>query len=253
MATKKVQAKKATDRKGQVKTNVKKFHDGLLQTSEDLLKGSIEAGAKWQDLLAKTIKKSEPIAEKNIDIIFDTAEKIRGEVSTGTTRVKTLLGVDDNLFSDLKDKVTNNTIIKRFRGEVEEIVEEVSDVKIVKKAKKMAVKAKVEIQDAIEDIKEDVTEVADTIKSKITDVTSDTVKTDLKVINGIGPKLEEVLNAAGIQNYSDLVKASKSDLRKILDQAGSRYKMHNPEDWKAQAKLAAANKMDELKAWSKSK
>ena len=91
----------------------------------------------------------------------------------------------------------------------------------------------------LEDIKEDVTEVAQTIKEKVSEITNTTaVKTDLKVINGIGPKLEQILNDAGINNYTDLTKASKKDLQNILDQSGPKYRMHNPEDWKAQAKLA---------------
>lgn len=253
MATKKAKTNNVTERKVQVKDNVKKIHDGLIKTSEDVLTGTIKAGEKWQGLVAKTIKKSEPIAEKNIDILFDTAERIRGGVETSASRMKDLLGIEENLFSDIKERITNNDLYKRFKGEVEEIVEEVSDAPIVKKAKKVAVKAKVEVEDAIEDIKEDVTEVAQTIKEKVSDLRAATaVKTDLKVINGIGPKLESVLNEAGINNYADLAKSSKADLQKILDKAGPRYRMHNPEDWKAQAKLALENKIDELKAWKKS-
>ena len=239
MATTKEKINNVTERKDQVKDNVKKIHDGLIKTSEDVLTGTIKAGEKWQGLVAQTIKKSEPIAEKNIDIIFDTAERIKGGVENSASRVKDLLGMENTLFSNIKERITNNDLYKRFIGEVEDIVEEVSDAPIVKKAKKVAVKAKVEVEDAIEDIKEDVTEVAQTIKEKVSEITNTTaVKTDLKVINGIGPKLEQILNDAGINNYTDLTKASKKDLQNILDQAGPRYRMHNPEDWKAQAKLA---------------
>ena len=83
MATKTSNTKTADQRKAQVKDNVKKFHDGVLKTSEDLLNGSVKAGAKWQELIATAIKKSEPVAEKNIDILFDTAEKVKVEVETG--------------------------------------------------------------------------------------------------------------------------------------------------------------------------
>ncbi len=157
--------------------------------------------------------------------------------------MENLSGKKDTLFSNIKERISNNHLYKRFIREVEDIVEEVSYAPIVKKAKKVAVKAKVEVEDAIEDIKKDITEVAQTIKEKVTEITNTTaVKTDLKVINGIGPKLEQVLNDVGINNYAGLTKARKKDLQNILDQAGPRYRMHNPEDWKAQAKLALENK-----------
>ena len=69
---------------------------------------------------------------------------------------------------------------------------------------------------------------------------------DLKIIEGIGPKIEGILKAAGINNWTDLAASSKKRLRDILDAAGSRYKMHDPETWSQQAALAANDKWDEL-------
>ncbi len=59
---------------------------------------------------------------------------------------------------------------------------------------------------------------------------------DLKKIEGIGPKLEEVFNAAGIHTYADLASASVEKLNKILEEAGSRYASKDPSPWIAQAK-----------------
>lgn len=62
-------------------------------------------------------------------------------------------------------------------------------------------------------------------------------KTDnLKAIEGIGPKLESILNANGIKTYNDLAKAKVSTLKTIIEKAGPRYKMHNPSTWSKQAK-----------------
>ena len=38
-------------------------------------------------------------------------------------------------------------------------------------------------------------------------------------------------------------------LKEILEAAGSRYRMHNPTTWPAQAKMAAAGEWDKLKKW----
>ncbi len=78
---------------------------------------------------------------------------------------------------------------------------------------------------------------------------SASTKDDLKIVEGIGPKIEELLNAAGIHSFVDLSKAKTEALKTILDGGGKRYAIHNPSTWAAQAALAAAGKMAELKAW----
>ena len=74
---------------------------------------------------------------------------------------------------------------------------------------------------------------------------------DLTVVEGIGPKIKEVLGKGGIQSVEDLAKASADDLRTILANAGSRYRQHDPTTWPQQADLAARGKMDELAALQK--
>ena len=70
---------------------------------------------------------------------------------------------------------------------------------------------------------------------------------DLKKIEGIGPKIAELLTNAGIPTFEALANADFDTLRGILDAAGSRYKIANPTTWPKQAGLAAADKWDELK------
>ncbi len=70
---------------------------------------------------------------------------------------------------------------------------------------------------------------------------------DLKKIEGIGPKIAEIFNEAGIVTYAGLAEASVDQLKEILANAGSRYASKNPSTWPQQAKLAADGKWDELK------
>lgn len=74
---------------------------------------------------------------------------------------------------------------------------------------------------------------------------------DLTLIEGIGKKIAEVLNAAGIDSFSDLSKYTKASLEAILEDAGGRYKSHDPTTWAEQAELAASGKMKQLKALQK--
>ncbi|MEL6124752.1 MAG: helix-hairpin-helix domain-containing protein, partial [Bacteroidota bacterium] len=70
---------------------------------------------------------------------------------------------------------------------------------------------------------------------------------DLKKIEGIGPKIAEKLNEAGITTFSKLAGTDISDLKLILENAGSRYKMHDPTTWPQQSELAATGEWDALK------
>ena len=74
-------------------------------------------------------------------------------------------------------------------------------------------------------------------------------KVSLTLIEGIGPKIAGLLNDAGIKTFDKLAKTKVSKLKEILAAAGSRYQMHDPSTWAAQAKLADAGKMDVLKAY----
>lgn len=70
---------------------------------------------------------------------------------------------------------------------------------------------------------------------------------DLKKIEGIGPKIAELLNTAGITTFADLAATSEERLNEILAEAGSRYATHNPATWSEQASLARDGQWDELK------
>ena len=72
---------------------------------------------------------------------------------------------------------------------------------------------------------------------------------DLKKIEGIGPKIEELFHNAGITTFAQLSETSVETMEAILTEAGPRFSTHNPGTWAQQAGLAAAGKWDELKAW----
>ena len=71
-------------------------------------------------------------------------------------------------------------------------------------------------------------------------------KDDLRIIEGIGPKIEHLLNEDRIFTYAELAAADKDRLKGILRRAGDRFKMHNPKTWPDQAKLAVEGRWDDL-------
>lgn len=78
---------------------------------------------------------------------------------------------------------------------------------------------------------------------------SEGTTTSLRIVEGIGPKIEAILHAGGITSLSVLADTSIERLRELLDAAGSRFKSHDPKTWPVQAGLAADGKLDALKAW----
>ena len=72
---------------------------------------------------------------------------------------------------------------------------------------------------------------------------------DLKIVEGIGPKIETLLKEGGINTWAELAAAPVERIKEILDAAGPRYQIHDPSSWPAQAKFAAEGKWDELKEY----
>jgi len=66
---------------------------------------------------------------------------------------------------------------------------------------------------------------------------------DLQRIEGIGPKIAGVLNAAGIAAYAQIAGSGADELKAILASAGVRA---NTSTWPEQARLAAAGDWESL-------
>ncbi len=69
-------------------------------------------------------------------------------------------------------------------------------------------------------------------------------KDDLKVIDGIGPKLEKMLNTGGYFTYDQLASADNKDLKILFDAAGPLFRSYNPTTLKQKAKKAAQGKLN---------
>jgi len=72
---------------------------------------------------------------------------------------------------------------------------------------------------------------------------------DLKVVEGIGPKISEMFQDSGIRTWRALSETSVADCQKVLDKGGDRYKVHDPASWPLQAKMCVENKWAELAKW----
>ena len=72
---------------------------------------------------------------------------------------------------------------------------------------------------------------------------------DLKVVEGIGPKCEEALKAAGIDTWKALADSTPEKITEILTAAEGNFGGQVPTTWPEQAGMAVAGDWDKLEKW----
>ena len=73
---------------------------------------------------------------------------------------------------------------------------------------------------------------------------------DLTQLNGIGPRIQTILNDGGINTYTDLQHASTSDLRQIIAVGGA-LPPSSLESWPAQASYAVRGDWSGLASYNR--
>jgi predicted flap endonuclease-1-like 5' DNA nuclease len=75
-----------------------------------------------------------------------------------------------------------------------------------------------------------------------------TGEADIEIVEGIGPRIAELLRARGLGSFGAIAQSSPGTLREILDSNGPAYRIADPSTWPEQARLAADGRWDELKS-----
>ena len=219
-----------------IKNTTKELHDELLVTSKDLVEGTLESGEQWQQLLHKGLKGGTKLMSKQQKYMLDTLEAVKKQYDVDSERFGKLIGLD-------KLAERGNSLVKSIKNFAPKLTSRVEET--MEKASKTASTTAEKMTDAaskFRDVVEDKAEEAVKATKKLINVEDEvkvkpkTEKKGLTAIDGIGPKMELILNNAGIKTISQLKTAKVEDLRKILDAAGPRFKMFNPQLWIDQAK-----------------
>lgn len=163
-------------------------------------------------------------------IVFKKKRRKGYRVKNGHRQSLTEIQIESILVSGAKPASVKTTAGKKA-----------APAKATKKAEPKATAPKVEAKKATPKAKVKSKPVAKPVTKKATGKAD-----DLKKIEGIGPKISEILIAAGIVTFSDLAKAKPAKISEII--AGVRGN-HVTDTWPKQAKLAADGKWDELKKW----
>ena len=72
---------------------------------------------------------------------------------------------------------------------------------------------------------------------------------DLKLIEGIGPKIENLFHNHGVNTWLKLADLNVAECREVLMTGGDRYRLHDPASWPMQARMAAEGKWKDLARW----
>ena len=74
-------------------------------------------------------------------------------------------------------------------------------------------------------------------------------KDDLKIVEGIGPKIEGLFHKFDIKTWKALSEISTDKCQEVLNSGGDRYRIHDPASWPMQAKMAHKGQWKELAKW----
>jgi predicted flap endonuclease-1-like 5' DNA nuclease len=264
MATKAIEKVNAQNALKSFKTTASNLNKEMLKTSDDIVEGAIETGEKWNIILEKAAKKGTILFEKQQDILLDTLEGVIGQYSTGAKRFGKLIGFQGfyKRFNRATDEISKTTKekVKETRKALDEAVKSAKKSDVVKMASEVLPNAKVKVKEtrkAISEVvkpakKSDEVKIADEVVPNAKVSVKPVLKTeevksvekldDLKVIDGIGPKLEMILQDGGIKTYEQLAEAKITTLKEILIAAGPRFKMYDPSSWRQKAELAAGQR-----------
>ncbi|EDP72639.1 hypothetical protein FBALC1_16097 [Flavobacteriales bacterium ALC-1] len=72
---------------------------------------------------------------------------------------------------------------------------------------------------------------------------------DLTVVEGIGPKIQELFHNHDVNTWRALSECSVDKCQSVLDSGGDRFKIHNPGSWPEQAKMAYQGRWADLLKW----
>ena len=70
---------------------------------------------------------------------------------------------------------------------------------------------------------------------------------DLTIIEGIGPRIDELLHQNGVASFAQLSRLGVPEILEILERGGPHFQLANPGSWARQASLASENRWAELK------
>jgi predicted flap endonuclease-1-like 5' DNA nuclease len=182
--------------------------------------------------------------------VQEALEELKKELGSVKTQVKDLAGYKDkhtseteNMESDLSKHEDNIKELQKMGSDIENLKKNVSDHSHEAMGKELAaLKSKLsEIDKRTAPIAFEAERAEKVIGRKV-------AENDLTTIEGIGPKISEMLTKHGITSWQDLSKSTPEALKAmLLKEGGDSFAVHDPTTWPAQAGMALEGKWELLK------
>lgn len=271
MTTKVKNSKKVTVKENGLKAQAQVFNKTALQVTEDMIDLALKNGAAGQKIFGKVLAGGVTIFGMQQELVLNTLEKVAQD-----ERVQKWVKVPAGYFNRFRKTAEETTVTVKETVEQVTAIAKVEGAKVANKINKqieVLTKAKNEVVETVEETTTELVEKAVEVKEEIVEtvtekgaemrkIVEDTVEElegedtvevavdDLKKINGIGPKVAEILAAGGYGTFQQVAQANVEDLKQVLETAGTRYKKFDPAPWVEQAKLAAVGNWEGLKNWT---
>ncbi len=215
----------------------------IQQTNENLTNTVRSLELQYRDLQEKVNKKNKENADHMISFEMSLAEKIKENDILKQHNLE-LEGELNKLKTEHKSSVNNNLL--QGIGRLEDPVANLSgNVKV--QMNRLQQGDKKEKQPVVHrtNRQPDLKVAGEVLGTKVK-------WNDLKLIEGIGPKIEELFYKAGIKTWQELAETTVERCREILQAGGERFQMHNPGTWPRQSKMLASGKWKQLKEFQMS-
>ena len=222
---------------------------------------SLAAKSEWaklkeyQEFMVRTLKAAEKVKQQDQDEASSEKDDLKKIEGIGPKIEEILNAKDIHTYKALSN-TSRNTIKSYLNGAGSRF--EMHEPKSWPHQAGMADRGEWEdlklYQEFMDGAKDDIPSEEGATSSKETAATSSlhvlrAEKDDLKKIEGIGPKIQEQLNKAGINTFEDLKNSNRDFIKDLLHEAGPQYRMHEPETWPEQADMAFEGQWEKLKEY----
>lgn len=207
----------------------------LIADAENQANNLIQEAKQKATSINLTAKEEFEELENNFLSLESSKQNLLNKIQTIASEVEEIVAKHKTSKFTEDKTITPSKSIKLEKTHIEEVIEEIES-EVFEDSNSDDVDDEVSFSSAINNLNIDEEEKSE----------EQNIKTNLELIEGIGPKIKEVLNGAKIFTFRDLATTPIYRIKDILSAAGSHLVAHDPTTWVDQALLAEEGRWEQL-------